>query len=79
MADVFVKVKEIVADALSVDPVDISETSNLVDDLGADSLARVELVMKLEEAFDLEIPESDSSKIATVQDIVGYIQAKQAA
>lgn len=79
MSDVFAQVKEIVADALSIDPADVVESSNLVDDLGADSLSQVELVMKLEDAFDIEIPESELKKILTVKEIVNYIQTKKAA
>ncbi|MDP2193401.1 MAG: acyl carrier protein [Alphaproteobacteria bacterium] len=79
MSDIENKVKEIVADALGVDIEQVKPTANLVDDLGADSLARVELVMQVEEAFDIEISDADSEKILTVQAIVDYVQAKQAA
>jgi acyl carrier protein len=68
------KVKQIIVDQLGVEPADVTATSSFVDDLGADSLDRVELVMALEETFDIEIPDEAAEKIATVQDAVDYIQ-----
>jgi acyl carrier protein len=79
MGDINNKVIEIVAEALSVEVDQITPSSNLVDDLGADSLARVELVMQIEEEFDIEISDSDSEKILTVQAIIDYINKKKAA
>jgi len=68
------KVKQIIVDQLGVEPADVTPASSFVDDLGADSLDRVELVMALEETFDIEIPDEDAERIATVQDAVDYIQ-----
>ncbi|HCU06931.1 MAG TPA: acyl carrier protein [Holosporales bacterium] len=79
MSDINNKVIEIVAEALSVEVDQITPSSNLVDDLGADSLARVELVMQIEEEFDIEISDSDSEKILTVQAIIDYVNKKKAA
>jgi acyl carrier protein len=72
--DTFNKVQQIVAEQLSVDPADVKPGSSFADDLGADSLDTVELVMALEEAFDIEIPDDAAEKIATVQDAVDYIE-----
>ena len=74
----FEKVREIVAEQLSVDAAEVKEESNFQNDLGADSLDTVELVMALEEAFDIEIPDDAAEKIATVGDAVTYIIAKAA-
>lgn len=68
------RVKRIVQDQLGIEDDDISGSSSFVDDLGADSLDRVELVMAFEEAFGIEIPDEDAEKIVTVQDAVDYIQ-----
>jgi acyl carrier protein len=68
------KVKQIIVDQLGVDAADVSPASSFVDDLGADSLDRVELIMALEETFGMEIPDEDAEKISTVQDAVDYIQ-----
>ncbi|HEY6769887.1 MAG TPA: acyl carrier protein [Candidatus Sulfotelmatobacter sp.] len=67
------KVKQIIAEQLGVDENDVSPSSSFVDDLGADSLDTVELVMALEEAFSVEIPDEDAEKIRTVQDAIDYI------
>jgi acyl carrier protein len=64
-----------VAEQLGVKEDDIQSTSSFVEDLGADSLDTVELIMALEEEFDAEIPDEDAEKIATVKDAVDYIQA----
>ncbi len=69
------KVKEIIVEQLGVKSSDVAEDASFVDDLGADSLDTVELVMKFEEDFDIEIPDEDAEKIQTVQDAVSYIQA----
>jgi acyl carrier protein len=74
----FEKVREIVAEQLSVDAAEVKEESNFQNDLGADSLDTVELVMALEEAFDIEIPDEAAEKIATVGDAVTYIIDKAA-
>jgi len=68
------KVKQIIVDQLGVDAGDVTPASSFVDDLGADSLDRVELIMALEETFGIEIPDEDAEKISTVQDAVDYIQ-----
>lgn len=68
-------VKEVVAEQLNVDAGEIKEESKFADDLGADSLDVVELVMALEEKFDIEIPDEDAEKIATVADAVKFIEA----
>ncbi len=70
------KVKQIIAEQLGVDEAQVDATASFVDDLGADSLDIVELVMAFEEAFDLEIPDEDAEKITTVKDAVSYIEAK---
>ena len=68
------KVKNIIVDQLGVDATEVSNTSSFVDDLGADSLDRVELIMALEETFGIEIPDEEAEKIVTVQDAIEYIQ-----
>ncbi|MFI0401984.1 MAG: acyl carrier protein [Cyanobium sp.] len=75
---IFEKVRGIVAEQLSVDAAEVSASSNFQNDLGADSLDTVELVMALEEAFDIEIPDEAAEGITTVGDAVKYIQEKQA-
>lgn len=73
------KVVEIIANQLGVEKDVITPQAHVVDDLGADSLDVVELIMALEEAFDLEIPDEEAEKIRTVQDIYDYIEKIQAA
>lgn len=68
------KVKQIIVDQLSVEESEVTPNASFVDDLGADSLDRVELIMAFEEAFDIEIPDEDAEKIATVQDAIAYIE-----
>jgi len=68
-------VKEVVVEQLSVSPDEVKEESKFVEDLGADSLDVVELVMALEEKFDIEIPDEDAEKIATVSDAIKFIEA----
>lgn len=77
--EIFEKVKKIVADQLSVDPSEVTPEASFANDLGADSLDTVELVMALEEEFDIEIPDEAAEGIATVQAAVDYIQDKAAA
>ena len=72
----FDRVKKIVAEQLSVDINEVTPTASFQNDLGADSLDTVELVMALEEEFGLEIPDEDAEKIVTVQDAVSYIESK---
>jgi len=71
---VFEKVKKIVVEQLGVEEEDIALESSFIDDLGADSLDIVELIMALEEEFDLEIPDNEAEKITTVNDAVEYIK-----
>jgi len=71
---VFEKVKEIIVDQLGVDESEVTMEASFIDDLGADSLDIVELIMALEEEFDLEIPDKDAEKIVTVGDAVEYIK-----
>ena len=68
------KVKSIIADQLGVDRDEVVPAASFTDDLGADSLDIVELVMAFEEEFDIEIPDEDAEKIAKVQDAVSYIE-----
>ena len=74
---VFDKVKELISEQLDVKADDITEASNIQDDLGADSLDVVDLVMALEDEFDVEIPEDQVENIKTVGDIVKFIEDKQ--
>ena len=74
--DVLERVREIVVEPLGVDPDEVTNEASFVDDLGADSLDQVELVMALEEEFDLEIPDEDAEKITNVGDAVKYIKVK---
>lgn len=67
------KVKKIVAEKLSVDPEEVLLEASFVDDLGADSLDLVELIMAMEEAFDIEISDEEAEKLQTVQDAINYI------
>ncbi len=71
---VFDKIKDIISDQLGIDAEEITMESSFVDDLGADSLDIVELIMALETEFDLEIPDEDAEKIASVADVVNYIK-----
>jgi acyl carrier protein len=73
MSNIEQRVKRIVAEQLEVDENEIKNTSSFVDDLKADSLDTVELVMALEEEFNAEIPDEDAEKIATVQDAIDFI------
>src|SRR5450432_2099920 len=68
------KVKQIIVEQLGVDENEVTPTASFVDDLGADSLDVVELVMAFEEAFEIEIPDEDAEKIATVQSAIDYIK-----
>jgi acyl carrier protein len=77
--EIFQTVQKIVADQLSVDPKEVTPEASFANDLGADSLDTVELVMALEEEFDIEIPDDAAENIATVQAAVDYIQQQKAA
>jgi acyl carrier protein len=72
------KVKEIIAKQLGVNPSEVTQEASFVEDLGADSLDTVELVMAFEEAFNIEIPDEDAEKIAKVKDAIEYIKKKMA-
>jgi acyl carrier protein len=72
------KIKQIVSEQLGVDEGEVTPTASFVDDLGADSLDTVELVMAFEEAFEIEIPDEDAEKIRTVQDAIAYVEKKVA-
>lgn len=74
---IFDKVKSIIVEQLGVDEDEVTMDASFVDDLGADSLDLVELVMAFEEAFDMEIPDDDAEKIRTVGDAINYIQERQ--
>ena len=72
--EIFDKVKEIIIEQLGVAESTITTEASFIDDLGADSLDIVEIIMALEEEFDLEIPDSDAEKVVTVGDVVDYIK-----
>jgi acyl carrier protein len=76
MADVEAKVKKIISEQLGVPEGDVKPEASFVNDLGADSLDTVELVMALEEEFGVEIPDEDAEKIATVGNAIDYIKSK---
>jgi acyl carrier protein len=78
MADIEGKVKEIIMNKLGVDEGQVTPEASFTNDLGADSLDTVELVMEFEKAFNLQIPDEDAEKISTVGDAVKYIQSKSA-
>lgn len=74
MAEVYQKVVDIIVEELAVDAEEITPKASFIDDLGADSLDVVELVMAFEEEFDIEIPDEDAENIQTVQNAVDYIE-----
>jgi acyl carrier protein len=74
---IFDEVKEVVVEQLNVSPDEVKEDSKFVEDLGADSLDVVELVMALEEKFDIEIPDDQAEKIATVADAIKFIESNK--
>jgi acyl carrier protein len=76
MADIDAKVKEIIMNKLGVDDGQVTPEASFTNDLGADSLDTVELVMEFEKAFNLQIPDEDAEKITTVGDAVKYIKSK---
>ena len=76
MADVAEKVKEIIVSKLGVDAAQITPEASFTNDLGADSLDTVELVMEFEKAFNIQIPDEDAEKISTVGDAVKYLTEK---
>ncbi|MEA2039346.1 MAG: acyl carrier protein [Thermodesulfobacteriota bacterium] len=74
MASIEEKIKEIICEQLDVSEDDVVPEASFVDDLGADSLDQVELIMAMEEEFDISIPDDDAETIATVQDAIDYIK-----
>jgi len=74
MAPVDDKVKQIIVEQLGVDEGEVTPNASFVDDLGADSLDTVELVLAFEEAFEIEIPDEDAEKIRTVRDVLEYVE-----
>ena len=72
--EIFEKVKGIIVEQLGVTEASVTAEASFIDDLGADSLDIVELVMALEEEFDMEIPDTDAEKVVTVGDVVDYIK-----
>ena len=78
MAEVAQKVKSIIAEQLGVKIEEVTDTASFIDDLGADSLDTVELVMALEEEFSIEIPDEDAEKMRSVSEAVRYVEEKAA-
>ena len=74
MSEILEKVKKIICEQLDVPEENVVPSASFVDDLGADSLDQVELIMAIEEEFNISIPDEDAEKIATVQDAVNYIE-----
>ena len=79
MSDIASRVKKIVVEQLGVDESKVTENASFIDDLGADSLDTVELVMALEEEFGIEIPDEDAEKISNVNQAIDYVKTNQAA
>ena len=77
MSEIASKVVEIIVDKLSVDAAEVVPTASFANDLGADSLDTVEMIMEFEKEFDITIPDEDAEKIATVKDAIDYIEAKK--
>ncbi len=75
--DIMEKVKRIIVDQLGVEEEKVTEKSSFIDDLGADSLDIVELIMAFEEEFDIEIADEDAEKIKTVSDVINYLNNQQ--
>ncbi len=71
------KVKQIIVEQLGVDEAEVTDTASFVDDLGADSLDQVELIMTLEEAFGIEVPDEEAEKLTSVKDVIEYIEKKK--
>jgi acyl carrier protein len=74
MSEVQEKIKQIIVDELGVDEAEVTENARFIEDLGADSLDLVELVMRFEEEFDIEIPDEDAEKIQAVRDAYAYVE-----
>ena len=75
MSDITTKVKAIIVDKLGVDEAEVTTTASFTDDLGADSLDTVELIMEFEKEFDIQIPDDKAEKIATVGDAISFIES----
>ena len=75
MSDVAERIKKIVVEHLDVDAAKVTESASFIDDLGADSLDLVELIMAMEEEFDVEIPDEEAEKLASVGDVVKYVES----
>lgn len=73
--DILEKVKEIIVDQLGVEPDQVTSEASFVEDLGADSLDTVELIMAFEEEFGVEIPDEEAEKIKSVQDVIDYVES----
>ncbi|MDO5577181.1 MAG: acyl carrier protein [Fibrobacter sp.] len=76
MSEIETKIKQIIAEKLGVSEDKVNSQAAFVEDLGADSLDQVELIMAFEDAFDVEIPDDDAEKLKTVKDAMDYLQAK---
>ena len=76
MSEISSKIKAIIVDKLVIDESEVTNDSNFMSDLGADSLDTVELIMEFEKEFDLQIPDDDAEKITTVNDAIKYIEGK---
>jgi len=76
MSEVQDKIKQIIVDELGVDEAEVTENARFIEDLGADSLDLVELVMRFEEEFDIEIPDEDAERIQTIGDATAYLKEK---
>ena len=77
MSKLFEEMREVIAEELEVSKEEISRESQIVDDLGADSLDVVELIMRMEEKFSVEIPDEDAEKMQTVGDVLAFLEAKK--
>ena len=77
MSEIQDKIKQIIVDELGVDDAEVTENARFIEDLGADSLDLVELVMRFEEEFDIEIPDEDAEKIQAVRDAYAYVEQQQ--
>ncbi len=78
MSDIAEKVKKIIVDRLGVDEAEVNTESSFTNDLGADSLDTVELIMEFEKEFDISIPDEEAEKIQTVGDAVSYVESQKA-
>ncbi|MEM9481024.1 MAG: acyl carrier protein [Verrucomicrobiota bacterium] len=78
-ANIEEKVKEIIVEQLGVNPEQVTREAKFIEDLGADSLDTVELVMAFEEEFNVEVPDEEAEKLQTVGDVITYIEGRQAA